>query len=107
MWIRHSRRSLAAVVFNVLLAIAPLGPQATAHHDGTQLWGSNFGNICDSTIFSQCVANDANHFYALIDLSSSRQGATQRALSNLYGANSEINVFTSSSTDLKVSRGGG
>jgi hypothetical protein len=38
----------------------------------------------------------------LIDLSTSRAAATQRALSTLYGPNSDINVFTSNSSDLRV-----
>lgn len=99
---RKVRVRLVAMGCVMALLIASVPPQTLGHHDGTQLWGSNFGNFCDTTPLSQCVANDANHFYALIDLSAQRQGATQRALSNLYGANSEINVFTSSSSDLKV-----
>ena len=57
---------------------------------------------CDETVFSQCVANDASHFYGLIDLSTSRAAATTRALATLYGPNSDINVFTSNSSDLRV-----
>jgi hypothetical protein len=100
---RHIGRVIVAALASIMVATAPLRPnEAYAHHDGTELWGSNFAHICDKTPLSQCVANDANHFYALIDLSTSRQGATQRALSNLYAPNSEINVFTSNSSDLKV-----
>ena len=65
-------------------------------------FGSSYNNNCDTTPLSQCVANDANHFYAFIDLETPRQAATQRALSVLYGPNSDINVFTSSSSDLRV-----
>lgn len=101
MWVRRNRRMWFGVVAAVLvLTVQPLGNRALAYHD--IYFGSSYSNICDATIKSQCVANDANHYYALIGLSTARAGATQRALSSLYGPNSDINVFTSNSSDLQV-----
>jgi hypothetical protein len=90
------------IVVAVLALTQGSSSELMAHHDGTELWGSNYAHKCDTTVYSQCVANDINHFYGFVDLSTARQAASQRALSNLYGANSEINVFSTSSTDLRV-----
>ncbi|MBF8290862.1 MAG: hypothetical protein HW391_1830 [Chloroflexi bacterium] len=84
----------------LVLGALPLANRTLAHHD--VYFGSSYSNICDATPLSQCVANDANHFYALIELSPARLTATQRALGTLYGPNSDINVFTSNSSDLRV-----
>ena len=102
MWVRHIRRVRFGVVAAALvLAALPLSNRALAYHD--VYFGSSYGTTtCNDQPSSQCVANDANHFYGFIDLSTARAAATQRALVNLYGANSDINVFTSNSSDLQV-----
>ena len=96
---RGSTRLLAIVV-GLTLGILPVGNPVSAFHD--VYFGSSYAHICDETPLSQCVANDANHFYGFVDLSTSRQAATQRALSSLYGPNSDINVFNSNNSDLRV-----
>ena len=102
MSVRHrSGARILAIVVGLTLGVLPAtGNPAFAFHD--VYFGSSYANICDATPLSQCVANDANHFYGFIDLSTSRQAATQRALSNLYGPNSDINVFTTNNSDLRV-----
>lgn len=98
-WRRRAARATALAVV-VVMGGQAAAPPAIGYHD--VYFGSSYNNICDATPLSQCVANDANHFYALIDLETPRQAATQRALSVLYGPNSDINVFTSNSSDLRV-----
>ncbi|MBI2763406.1 MAG: hypothetical protein HYX54_06625 [Chloroflexi bacterium] len=67
------------VVAALVLAALPLANRALAYHTNDPYFGSSCSNICDATPRSQCVANDANHFYGLVDLSTSRAAATTRA----------------------------
>ena len=102
MWVRYIRRLRFGVVAAALvLAAQPLVDGALAYHD--VYFGSSYGGTtCNDQITSQCVANDATHYFGLVDLSTARAGATQRALSTLYGPNSDINVSNANSSDLKV-----
>lgn len=85
-------RLVVAIALSVALLAPHLAPPASAHHDGTQYFGSSYAHICDRTPASQCVADDRTHYYSfdpgLIDI---RRTATTRAL-NTYGVNSVINV---------------
>ncbi len=95
---RRDGRAIPALLVALVLAygalMGPATPGATGHHDGTTLWGSSFQYICDRTPASQCVANNAVHtvLYSSM-LSSTRATASRRAMVDLYGANSKIDVF--------------
>lgn len=91
----------AAVILSTAIAMTVTASVAYGHHDGTQLWGSNYPEPCNRAPESQCVSNNATHIYGLSStLSTNRANATIRAL-GLYAANSEV-VASSSTGDWDV-----
>lgn len=90
---RAAARVVVAIALSVALFAPHLALPASAHHDGTQYFGSSYAHICDRTPQSQCVANNASHYYSFAPgIGFTRRDATIRAL-NTYGVNSVINVF--------------
>ncbi len=92
MQLRNSRRPVVVTVLVVLVALVTV-PNAIAYHDA--YFGSNWavGSHCDTTVASQCIANDAAHHYTLSGLSTARADATTRGFVT-YGGNSDLNVST-------------
>lgn len=89
-------RQLRAVTLSLVLATSLLVvssvPVGTAHHDGTQLWGSSFANPCDRTIFSQCIANNTAHWVRLSSVLGAARDSGSRWGMGQWAANSEIDV---------------
>lgn len=96
-----TRLALLVIIMGIATSFGVVAP-AAAHHDGTELWGSNYANICDRTPASQCVANNFVHVFSISStLSSARASASRRGF-DLWGDNSVVNVYESSSTDAYV-----
>lgn len=98
---KPTRLAMLVIIMGIATSLGVIAP-ATAHHDGTELWGSNYAHICDRTAASQCVANNFVHVFSISStLSSARASASRRGF-DLWGDNSVVNVYESSSTDAYV-----
>lgn len=79
------RHPLFAWLLCASLAVAPLhalAASATGHSPPN--FGSNWGNICDTTQLSQCKAPDAGHKYRYWDLTSNMVSATDDTITTDY-----------------------
>jgi hypothetical protein len=95
------RLRLALTVGIVAALFAGTFSGAYAHHDGTQLWGSNYAHICDRTHLSQCVADGTVHSYRISTALSAWGAATRRGF-GLWGSNTIISAIEGTGTDVYV-----
>lgn len=89
---RSRRRSrLPAVATALALLLLPMGPAPAAEAGN---WGSGITWPCDSTLKSQCVANNEAHYYWIDPVSLARDQASVRGM-QVIADGSEINRFVS------------
>ena len=87
----RGRKRLSAVATALALLLLPLVPAPPVEASN---WGSGITWPCDTTLKSQCVANNVSHFYWIDPVSLARNQASVRGM-QVIADGSEINRFVS------------